>query len=289
MTFSPSKILINGKFVNSEFSVSVFSPSFQYGLNVFEGIRSYLQDDGSSVPFLLEEHAKRLIQSARLIGFECKIDINTILNDINILLEESKIDKDIYIKYLLCVLGEGNWSQVDCIDRVVFYYPLKSNLNNSQLNSTANFSSIKRISNNAMPPQIKCGANYVNSRMAALESARSGFDFPFLLNENGFISESSGSCIFIIKEKVLLTPYISSHVLSSITRNKIIKMANNIPQIKKIVETNLTRYDILSADEIFLVGTNIEIRPITFIDGHKFIPNITLDIMYKLSKLVRTL
>ena len=66
-------------------------------------------------------------------------------------------------------------------------------------------------------------------------------------------------------------------------------MVNEIPKIKKVVESNLSRYDILSADEIFLVGTNIEIRPITFIDGHKFKPNITLEIMDKFNKLVRTL
>jgi len=290
MSFNPSRILINGNFSEVENCVSVFSPSFQYGLNVFEGIRAYRKLNGDLNVFLLHEHSKRLIKSAELLGFNIHLTPEDIEKDVTLLLNTENPSEDIYIKYLLSFLGQGSWSQVNKIDRVVFFYPLKSNLCTSNLSSTANFSSFKRISNNSLPPQIKCGANYMNSRMAFLESNRFGFDFPLLINENGFISESSGACIFIIKSGILLTPDSSSHILGSITRNFIIDLVKNnkdIP-IKNIEEAQLTRFDILSADEVFLVGTNVEIRVISEIDNMKFNSEIVQKIIYYFEKFVRS-
>ena len=190
---------------------------------------------------------------------------------------------------MLCFIDDSNWAKTEQIDRVVFFYDLKSNLEIPSKTSSANFSSFKRLSNNSIPPQIKCGANYINSRMAFLESKRFGFDFPLLINENGFISESSGSCIFIIKNKILFTPHSSSHILDSITRKKIIELVNGDQEtkIKEVKETQLTRFDILSAHEVFLVGTNIEIRPIVKIDNIRFNTEITNQIIRAFSKLVR--
>ncbi len=182
MSFNPSRILINGRFVNSEYSVSIFSPSFQYGLNVFEGMRAYAQEKGGLKVFMINEHCKRLIKSSELLGFKTNLTKEIVEKDINFLLNSENPSEDIYIKYMLCFLGKGNWSKVENIDRVVFFYPVKSNLCES-ISSKANFSSFKRISNNSLLPQIKCGANYINSRMAYLETIRFGFDFPLLINE----------------------------------------------------------------------------------------------------------
>ena len=45
--------LVNGEFVNDKTfkQVSVLSPSFQYGLTVFEGIRAYYDSKGIYKPF----------------------------------------------------------------------------------------------------------------------------------------------------------------------------------------------------------------------------------------------
>ena len=291
MSFSPSRILINGTFSKSDLRVSIFSPSFQYGLNIFEGIRAYRQNDGTIKTFMVHSHIDRLINSSKLIGFNIDLNSKLIQDDINFLLEQEKPNKDIYIKYMLCFLGEGNWAQIENIDRVVFFYPLESNLQSQKLSSTANFSSYKRISSNTLSPQIKCGANYINSRMAFLESKRYGCDFPLLINENGYISESSGACIFIIKDNNLLTPNFASDILKSITREVIINLVsdNKIIPIKNIFETQLSRFDILSADEVFLVGTNIEIRIIRMIDNIKFDNKVTTKIIKEFNKLVRSI
>ena len=67
-----SQPIVNGKLLKlSDFNkVSFLSPSFQYGLTVFEGIRSYKNSRGIYEPFLLKKHIDRLLKSANLLGMK---------------------------------------------------------------------------------------------------------------------------------------------------------------------------------------------------------------------------
>ena len=58
--------------------------------------------------------------------------------------------------------------------------------------------------------------------------------------------------------------------------------------IKDFSEAQLTRFDILSADEVFLVGTNIEIRIISQIDNIKFNSVIVKKIISHFDNFVRS-
>ena len=50
----------------------MLSPTAQYGLNVFEGIRCYAgTQSGQVFAFRLKDHFVRLADSCRLIGIEC--------------------------------------------------------------------------------------------------------------------------------------------------------------------------------------------------------------------------
>ena len=82
-----------------------------------------------------------------------------------------------------------------------------------------------------MPPTIKCGANYINSRLAHLDAVKNGFDTALLINNNGTISESTGACFFGIKNNKLITPPISSSILDSITRKTIIQISKKLLNI----------------------------------------------------------
>src|SRR2546426_3805984 len=49
-------------------SVPVVNAGLHYGFSVFEGIRCYATEHGAAV-FRLEEHVKRLLDSAHIVGF----------------------------------------------------------------------------------------------------------------------------------------------------------------------------------------------------------------------------
>ena len=52
-----------------------------------------------------------------------------------------------------------------------------------------------------MPPRIKAGANYHNSRLAHHEAVRNGFNTALLLNQRGSVSEAPGSCVVMIRDE----------------------------------------------------------------------------------------
>ena len=281
--FQPGPILVNGKKCSSSKAsqlVSIFSPSFQYGLNVFEGIRFY-KNSKHIYPFLYKEHIERLLESCKLIGFEKYPSYEEVESDILMLIKTKVIDIDVYIKYIVGYLGEGSWYSRHKPDRICFYYKSNSILRlENPTFKKAKFTSIKRISHNNFPPKIKCGANYINSRFGFLEinnlSVNNEKFLPIFFDENGFISESSGSTLFLIKDKEILTPSLENSILNSITRSHLIKLLSEKLIGYNITERNIDRWEIYSARGIFTVGTSIEIAFISEIDHIKYDLNLKI-------------
>ena len=65
--FSSEWTWLDGEFVRSEQAVTpILTHTLHYGLGVFEGVRSYRGDDQSSAVFRLDEHVRRLFDSAHI-------------------------------------------------------------------------------------------------------------------------------------------------------------------------------------------------------------------------------
>lgn len=101
--------------------------------------------------------------------------------------------------------------------------------------------------------------------MAKIEANNSGCMEALMLNHQGYVAECTGDNIFIVKERILLTPPTYVGALQGITRQAIIDLArrNDIP----FQERMLTRHDLFNADEAFLTGTAAEVIPVVSIDG----------------------
>ena len=71
MAVKADKIWLDGELVDFEkATVHVLTHTLHYGFGVFEGIRAYRRADGESHVFRLEEHVRRLFDSAHIIGME---------------------------------------------------------------------------------------------------------------------------------------------------------------------------------------------------------------------------
>lgn len=81
-----------------------------------------------------------------------------------------------------------------------------------------------------------------------------------LYHQNGYVSESSRSNFFIVKNGLISTP--DMHVLKGITRKQIIQLDGNI-QVRPI-----TMEETLDADETFITSTTKKLLPVTQIDDH---------------------
>jgi branched-chain amino acid aminotransferase len=111
------------------------------------------------------------------------------------------------------------------------------------------------------------GGNYLNSILATQECKRNGYDEAILLDLHANISEAPGENIFMVKNDILLTPPLESSALEGITRDSVMKLAEDLGY--QVKEKEISRSQIYLADEVFLTGTAAEITPIMSIDGKK--------------------
>ena len=251
----------------NEAKINVLSPSSQFGANVFEGIRAYWEEDEEQLyAFRLEDHLNRLINSSTLIGFESKYNLKELTQAFIDIIKANNYKEDIAVRQTIFLDGFGSWSSLGPVNMFIAPIPKSRNFPN-KIELTCYVSSWERIHEKSLSPKIKCGANYINSRMAQLESIRNNFDTAILLNKEGNVADGPGSCLFIVKDGVLITPPLDASILDSITRDTIIKSSQDILNLK-VVERNITKDELYKSDEVFLCGSAMEITPVLKIDEY---------------------
>ncbi len=258
-------VWLDGKLIKArDATVSVFSPAFLYGVSVFEGIRYYKSENDDKLNgFRVKDHIKRLTDSAKLIRLEHKYSSEEIETAIIETIQSNNFDSDLAVRPTIFLDEGGNWSSKNPCGLLIA--PILRPRESATLGLQCNISSWERINDRSISPRIKVGANYINSRMAQLESSYNQYDTSILLNNNGKISESPGSCIFMVRNGKLVTPNNTSSILESITRDTVISIAKDILNID-VEEREVDRTELYLADELFLCGTAIEIKSITSID-----------------------
>jgi branched-chain amino acid aminotransferase len=125
-------------------------------------------------------------------------------------------------------------------------------------------SSWKRNDQNSLPAGAKATGQYANGALAKMEAAHAGYDEAVMLNHTGYLTDGSGENLFVIRDGVLSTPPISAGCLDGITRASVIQIARDAGY--EVLERDLTRFDLYSADEAFFTGTAAEVTPIREVD-----------------------
>lgn len=250
----------------SDCKINILSPTVQYGLNVFEGIRCYYDKKNKNLYALeLDKHINRLLESAKLLGITVNYTTSQIKEYFIETINKNDFKEDIAVRIVLYATNNGSWAGNNEFKLLIAPRPYGRVFHDFDNGIATAFSSWKRLSLNAMPPSIKCGANYVNSRLAQIEATRNGYQMALFLDERGYVSEAPGSCLFIVKDNVLYTPGVDSAILDSITRKLIIRIAGHLGINYKV--NTLTRIQVMNADSAFLCGTSIEIVKIKSVDG----------------------
>ena len=263
-------IWFKGQIMNvNEAMVNVLSPSTQFGLNVFEGIPCYWNDEQKQLyAFRLSDHYERLIRSAKLIQLDNKFTKEDFKKALTDTVKANEYDENLSVRQTLFVDGFGSWGSEGPVE--MFVAPIPRGRTTAEYNKKGLHCSIaswRRISDENLSPRIKCGANYMNSRVGQREALRNGFDTCIFLNEVGKIAEGPGSCFFMVKGDTLITPRLTDSVLESITRNTVIKLATEELGIK-FQERTIDRTEVYLSDEAFLCGSAMEVTPIYTVDRY---------------------
>lgn len=258
---------VDGKYLpKDDVSISPLTHTFHYGLGVFEGVRSYEAKDGSVNIFRLKEHTERLLESANITGIEVNYDYADLFDAQIQVVKKSNL-KNAYIRPLLYIGSERLGLDIEGIDShaMVTCWEWPSYFGEDALEKGIDVmvSSFTRQFPNSLMTKSKISGGYVNGIMAHDQAKKNGYQEAILLDTNGFIAEGSGQNIFIVKDNVLLTPSLNC-CLNGITRRSVIQFAND--EGIEVVERNITRDELYTADELFFCGTAVEITPIRSID-----------------------
>lgn len=261
------RIWFKGEILNvNDAKINILSPTAQFGLNVFEGIPCYWSDKNEQLyAFRLDAHYDRLIRSAKLIQIDNLYNKKELKQAFIDVIRANAYRQDLSVRQTLFVDGFGSWGSSDPVG--MFVAPIPKGRMSKEYNKKglhACVTSWRRISDNNLSPRIKCGANYINSRVGQREALRNGYDTCIFLNEFGKIAEGPGSCIFIVKEGKLITPLFTDSVLESITRNTVIELARYLGI--ECTERTIDRTELYTCEEVFLCGSAMEITPVLSVD-----------------------
>ena len=272
------KIYMNGTMVDeADAKISVFDHGLLYGDGIFEGIRLY-----RGCVFRLDEHLERLEKSAHAILLQLPWDRATIAEAI---CETCRINGlvDGYIRVVVTRgVGSLGLSHLSCknpqliiIADKITLYPEEFYTNGLKIVT----SPTRRINPSALPPMVK-SLNYLNNVLAKADAHRAGCLEAIMLNDQGYVAECTGDNIFIRHKDKWFTPPTSAGALRGITRGAVLDLMVELGY--SCEEANMTRYDIWTADEMFLTGTAAEVIPVVEVDGRSIGPGVPGDLTHRI-------
>jgi branched-chain amino acid aminotransferase len=261
------QVWMNGSLVAwKDATVHAATHALHYGTGIFEGIRAYKTKDGSAV-YRLPEHMRRLYDSCRVYRMEPRWSCHELSSAV---LETVRVNgyESCYIRPLvyrgLDTLGlDPRPCPVD-VSILVWEWAAMYGAEGLSQGIDVAVSSWNRLAPNTLPAMAKATGNYANSGLIKMQAMIDGYGDAIALDERGLVSEGSGQNLFLVRDRVLYTPSVTSSILQGITRDSVMVMARDLGY--DIREAAMPREFLYMADEAFFCGTAVEITPITSID-----------------------
>lgn len=223
------------------------------------------QKKGAAI-YRLHDHTDRLFNSAHILGMKLpfsKDEINTAQQKA---VKENKL-QSAYIRPMAFYGAEGMGISAKHLSThvIVAAWSWGAYMGQEALEKGINVktSSFSRHHVNSTMCKAKANGNYMNSILAHQEATNDGYHEALLLDTQGYVTEGSGENIFIVKKGKLYTPTLTS-ALDGITRDSVITIAHD--EGIEVIEKNITRDEVYTADEAFFTGTAAEITPIKELD-----------------------
>ena len=249
-----------------EATTHVLTHTLHYGMGIFEGIRAYKTERGTSI-FRLQDHTERFFRSAKILGMKVPVNADTINEVCRTVMRKNNLS-DGYLRPMSFYGSEGMGLRANNLQvhTIVAAWPWPAYLGDEGLSKgiRVRVASYTRHHVNAAMAKAKCNGNYVNSTLALHEALRDGFDEAILLDAQGYVAEGSGENIFLVRKGKLYTPPLTS-VLEGITRDTVLTLCDELGL--SVQERLITRDELYVADEVFFTGTAAEVTPIREVDG----------------------
>jgi branched-chain amino acid aminotransferase len=257
----------DGEFIRwQDATLHVMSHVIHYGSSVFEGIRCYRTPEGPAV-FRLHDHLRRLVDSARIYRMETDYDEPALAAACQELIVRNRLEECYLRPIMLRGYGSAGVNPLGSpVQTYLVCWPWGTYLGDGALDRGVDVcvSSWLRPGPDTFPALAKAGGNYLSSQLIKMEAMTNGYAEAIALGPSGLVSEGSGQNVFLVREGVLITPAMDGTLLLGITRDCVIKLAQDLGITVR--EQAVPREMLYCADEIFFTGTAAEVTPVRSVD-----------------------
>jgi branched-chain amino acid aminotransferase len=256
-------VYVNGTITPADKAVvPVYDHGFLYGEGVYETLRTY-----NRVPFLFEQHCRRLRASARHIALDVPFSDLELRRSVDGTVAAAGDVHEAYIRVLLTRgVGELTYdlAATPTPSLVIIVKPFDEPPPRVfDEGIRISLVSILRNHPGSVNPIIKSN-NLLNNALAMQEAHRRGAEEGLMCNYRGELSECSQSNFFMVRDGVALTPASEAGLLEGITRDFIFDVGDAVGvPVKK---TTLFPADLETAQEAFITGSTRELSPVVRID-----------------------
>jgi len=282
----PSFAYFNKQFVPlAQAKIGIMTNAFHYGTAIFEGIRGNWNSEQKQIYlFRLKEHYERMHNGCRVLQIDLAHTIDELCQITVKLVEMCRFKEDVYVRPMAYKSSESLGVRLHDLesDFLALVIPWGPYLDMDK--ARCGISSWRRPAYNVIPPNAKLTGLYVNNAFAKSEALENGFDEAIMLTPDGHISEGSGENIFLVIDGKLVTPASDNNILMGITRDTVIKLAQQELGIETI-ERRVDPSELYTASECFLTGTAAHITPIGEIDQRQIGKGEVGEITRKLQQL----
>lgn len=267
MSQSELVCFFQGRFMPfADAKVSVMTHALNYGTGCFEGIRGYWNVAHQQLYLLkMEAHYERLHRSCKTLRIKLPYSVQELCDLTVELVRRNRYREDVYVRPLAFKSKEMIGVRLHDVEDAFCIYtdPMGNYIETGGIR--CGVSSWRRIGDNMIPPAAKVTGLYVNSALAKTEALENGYDEAIMLTETGHVSEGSAENIFLVIGGQLVTPARSENILVGITRQAVIDLARDELGLE-VVERQVARSELYTADEVFLCGTGAQVSPVIEID-----------------------
>ncbi len=280
----PGVIWYNGEFVPwKDATLHVLSHGLHYGSGVFEGERAY-----GGVIFKLDEHTRRLHESARLLGFEIPYSVEAINKACQDLVVRQG-QPDAYVRPIAWrgseMMGVAAQNSRINVAVAVWEWPSYFNPAEKLKGIRLDIARYRRPDPMTAPSKSKATGLYMICTISKHEAERKGYSDALMFDWRGQIAEATGANVFFVKDGVIHTPT-PDCFLDGITRRSVIGLAGK--RGYQVVERAIMPGEMAGFDQCFLTGTAAEVTPVSEIGPYTFKPGeITKTLMEDFNALVQ--
>ena len=260
-------INVNGRITTERDAViSVLDHGFLFGEGIYETMRTY----GGQV-FLYDRHMRRLRNSARMIVLSLPFtDADLAIQISDTMAAAALGGAEAYIRVLVTRgIGDVTYDpRATPRPSVVIIVKPHMDPEPAAYEKGVRVVIVDVLRNHpgTVDPTIKSN-NLLNSALAMQQALRRGGFEGVMRNYRGELSECTTSNLFIVRERVALTPPVASGLLPGITREFLFEIGRSMRI--DVREQVLFDADLFGADEAFLTSTTREVVPIVTVDDQQ--------------------